>query len=263
MEQAYTTTEEVEDENHDEESKEPAKNTLKKITSNMGFFMLAKEDGEASSHWIDEKEQNMQVDEVQAATQKENQITTSHSTSVNSALAFSEMTTVVLSGAQELAIVKSAVKTVNQTNEAKVTEIESWKCQLAEKEEDANKNKAIVIQLKKIGRMFKVKKEEATKKMATLVEDNEKLEKEFSAKKASEGPSGSAISPNQAGAETHKLLVRETKKLKAENEELRKTSKSKLEQAKIQKTEKEKRKLELKKIGETISDKSLMDWAGL
>ena len=169
------------------------------------------------------------------------------------------LTQAELVGAQELAIVKSALKTVNQTNEARVTEIESLKCQLAEKEEDANKDKATMLQLKKIGRMFREQKEEAEKKMTALVEEKEKLEEEVSAKEASE---------------THKLLERinilgtEMEKLKAENEELRKTSTSEMEQAKsmktalawIQKTEKEKRKLELEKMGEKNSDKSLMDW---
>ena len=168
------------------------------------------------------------------------------------------LTQAEVAGAQELAIVKNALKTVNQTNEAGVTEIESLKCQLAEKEEDANKDKMSILQLKKIGRMFREQKEEAEKKMTALVEEKEKLEEEVSAKEANE---------------THKLLERinilgtEMEKLKAENKELRRTSSSEMEQAKsmktalawIQKTEKEKRKLELENIGEKDSYKSLMD----
>ena len=93
------------------------------------------------------------------------------------------LTQAELAGAQELAIVKSALKTVNQTNEAKVTEIESLKCQLAENEEDANKNKMTVIQLKKIGRMFREQKEEAEKKMTALVEERRSWKRRFQPKK--------------------------------------------------------------------------------
>ena len=173
---------------------------------------------------------------------------------------------------EELTKARKELEAANQANNAKATEMEGLKSQVASKEEEMAKEKGTVLQLKKIGRKFREQKDEAEKKVKELEEEKKKLEEEL-AKKASEGPraASGAGSPTQGEDETHKLLEEsmdristlenETEKLKAENEELQKTSTLKEERAKtvlktarakIQKSEDEKKKLELEleQIGE-------------
>ena len=170
-----------------------------------------------------------------------------------------EMTNAILSGAQELAIVKSDLETINQTNKAKVTEIETLRSQLAAKEEEATKNKMTLIQLKKIGRMFREQKEEAEKKMAAVEEEKKEVEEELLAKHVSEAASGRAVSPTstQKLLERINILENETETLKAEKEELLKASTSKKDQATTG------MKTALIKTGKTNSKKIFVDWAGL
>ena len=86
IEQACTTAEEDGGEHHKKDPEEPEENIFKRITSNVGFFMLAEvDDEELASHCNDKtkqsgNKQNMQAGEVQSVTDEENQVKTSHST---------------------------------------------------------------------------------------------------------------------------------------------------------------------------------------
>ena len=163
---------------------------------------------------------------------------------------------------EELTKVRKELETANQTITAKAAEVESFNTKITERDALIEKEKATVLQLKKIGRKFREQKESEEKKVKALEEEKKKMEEEL-AKKPTEGASG-AVSPTQGDDETHKLLEEsmeristletESERLKAENTELKDTMAVKEERAKsvlknarnkIQKCEDEKKELEL------------------
>ena len=162
---------------------------------------------------------------------------------------------------EELTKVKKELETATQTNTAKAAEVESLNTEIREKSANLEKEKATVLQLKKIGRKFREQKESEEKKVKALEEEKKKMEEEL-AKKLTEGASGAA-SPTPGDDETHKLLEEsmerigaleaDSERLKAENIELKDTMNTKEERAKavlknartkIQKCEDEKKELE-------------------
>merc|ERR1719209_2044647 len=163
---------------------------------------------------------------------------------------------------EELTKVRKELETANQTITAKAAEVEAFNTKITERDALIEKEKATVLQLKKIGRKFREQKESEEKKVKALEEEKKKMEEEL-AKKPTEGASG-AVSPTQGDDETHKLLEEsmeristletESERLKAENTELKDTMAVKEERAKtvlktarnkIQKCEDEKKELEL------------------
>ena len=142
---------------------------------------------------------------------------------------------------EELSKTKKELETAIQTNTAKTAEVDALNTRIEEKDALVEKEKVTVLQLKKIGRKFRELKEIEEKKVKALEEDERRMEE--------------AHKLLQESMERIGILEAETKRLRAQNTEIKETCaleedrvKEVLKNArnKIQKVEDAKKELEAK-----------------
>jgi len=109
--------------------------------------------------------------------------------------------------AEELTKVIKELETATQTSTAKAAEVESLNIKIKEKDAFIVKEKATILQLKKIGRKFREQKESEEMKVKALEKENKKMDEELT-KKATEGASGEVIQKSE-GMDKNMKLVKE------------------------------------------------------
>eukprot|EP00092_Neocalanus_flemingeri_P000848 GFUD01000905.1.p1 GENE.GFUD01000905.1~~GFUD01000905.1.p1 ORF type:complete len:1977 (-),score=934.20 GFUD01000905.1:29-5959(-) len=111
----------------------------------------------------------------------------------------------IKAGSEDISKVKKELEDALKTIQTRDEEAEKTKTSVAEKDAEMTKNKAVVVQLKKIGRSFREKSEAAEKNIVDVTEEKNKLEEELTKLKSEGVPEGSGSTSDEL-EEAHKLL---------------------------------------------------------